>query len=59
MSTAEYQQGEQHSSVAISENSKGEPSVTVKVYSHDLDTLDAAREKAVEVYKQARQAVRS
>jgi hypothetical protein len=51
MSTPEHVQGEQHSSVAISQNAKGEAQVTVKAYSHDLDTLDAARVKAVQIYK--------
>jgi hypothetical protein len=49
---------EQRSSVSIGENSKGEPSVTVKVYSHDLDNLDATREAAVNAYRMTRAAVR-
>lgn len=53
MSDTEYEpQGERRSSVSISENSKGDPAITVKVYTHDLDTLAAARQKAVETYKQ-------
>lgn len=39
------------SSVKIKENAKGEPSVEVSSYTHDLDALDAAREKAVEIYR--------
>lgn len=49
---------EQRSSVQITENAKGDPSVTVKAYSHDLENLDAAREKAVAVYKATVQDVR-
>lgn len=51
MSATEYERGEQRSSVKITMNAKGEAQVEVKAYSHDLDTLDAARVKAVEVYK--------
>ncbi len=43
---------EQRSSVKITENSKGEPAVEVKVYSHDLDSLNETREAAVAQYKQ-------
>ena len=53
MSSAEYQQGEQHSSVKISQTAKGDPVVEVKAYTHDLLELDAAREKAVAVFKAA------
>lgn len=49
---------EQRSSIAITENSKGEPSVTVKVYSHDRDDLDATREAAVAQYRQAVKEIR-
>jgi methionine salvage enolase-phosphatase E1 len=49
---------EQRSSVKIAENSKGEPAVEVKVYSHDRDDLDATREAAVELYRLTRAAVR-
>lgn len=58
MSAPEYTQ-EQRSSVKISTTAKGEAQVEVKAYTHDLATLDAAREKAVEVYNATRQAVRS
>lgn len=51
MSTTEYQQGESRSSVKIATTAAGKPLVEVKAYSHDLDMLDAAREKAVSVYK--------
>lgn len=44
---------EQRSSIQITENAKGEPSVTVKAYSHDLENLDATREAAVRQYKLA------
>jgi hypothetical protein len=53
------QAGEQHSSVAVSMTAKGEATVTVKAYTHDLDTLDAAREKAVQVYNDTVRQVRS
>lgn len=58
MSAVEYQ-AEQHSSVKITMNAKGEAQVEVKAYTHDLDPLDAAREKAIEVYNQTIRAVRS
>lgn len=61
MSAAEQERGqEQKSSVAISENSKGEPAVTVKVYEGcDGDELDLIRELAVGAYRLTREAVRS
>lgn len=49
---------EQRSSIKITENSKGEPAVEVKVYSHDRDDLDVTREAAVAQYRQTVQAVR-
>lgn len=44
---------ESRSSVAIDQNAKGEPSVKVKVYadSTDINAVDAAAQKAVEVYR--------
>jgi hypothetical protein len=51
VSAAEYQQGEQHSSVKISQNAKGEAQVEVKAYTHDLAFLEAARMNAVGIYK--------
>jgi len=57
MSTDEFR-AEQRSSVQITENAKGDPAITVKAYTHDLDALDAARAKAVEVYKATVQDVR-
>jgi hypothetical protein len=51
VSTPELQQIEQRSSVKIEQTAKGDPTVKVTAYTHDLDKLDAAREKAVEVYK--------
>lgn len=57
MSTSDYQPTEGRSSIQITENSKGEPAISVKIYSHDLD-LDATRAKAIEVYKATRDAVR-
>lgn len=52
MSSSDYQQ-EGRSSVKISQNAKGEAQVEVKAYTHDLDALDAARTKAVAIYKAA------
>lgn len=49
---------EQRSSVKITENSKGEPAVEVKVYSHDLESLNETREAAVAQYKLTVAAVR-
>lgn len=46
---------EQRSSVKITENAKGEPSVSISAYTHDLENLDAARIKAVETYKATKQ----
>lgn len=46
---------EQRSSVAISQNAKGDPQITVKAYSHDLENLDATREAAVRAYKATQQ----
>jgi len=43
---------EQRSSVAISQNAKGDPQVTVKAYSHDLESLDETRQAAVAAFKQ-------
>ena len=51
MSADEFR-SEQHSSVKISQTAKGDPVVEVKAYSHDLDNLDACRERAVETFKQ-------
>lgn len=59
MSAAEVQPVEQHSSVSIAMTAKGEATVTVKAYTHDLVTLDAAREKAVAVYNETVRAVRN
>lgn len=58
MSAVEYEKGDSRSSVKISENAKGEPAVEVKAYTHDAHLLDDAREKAVEIYKATRTAVR-
>jgi hypothetical protein len=61
VSTPEHdrqQQPEQRSSVKIKENAKGEPAVEVSSYTHDYHLLDAARVKAVEVYKATRADVR-
>lgn len=54
MSVDEFR-SEQRSSVKITENAKGEPAVSVSAYTHDLDNLDAARSKAVEIYKATKQ----
>lgn len=59
MSTPEPQLTlERRSSVQISENSKGEPAVTVKAYAHDHHLLEAARAAAVATYKAVRDEVR-
>lgn len=44
---------ESRSSAQISQNSKGEPAVSVKVYAESTSAaaIDAAAEKAVEVYR--------
>jgi hypothetical protein len=44
---------EARSSVAIDQTAKGDPTVHVKVYAEtlDLDAVDVAAAKAVEVYK--------
>jgi len=55
-----YEEGhplEQRSSVKISTTAKGDATVEVKAYTHDLAMLDEAREKAVAVYRAAREAV--
>lgn len=49
--SADESRTEQRSSVKIAENSKGEPAVEIKAYTHDLDSLDAARIAAVATYK--------
>ena len=49
---------EQRSSCKISENSKGEPAVEWKVYSHDLELLDETRIAAVNQYKLTKAEVR-
>jgi hypothetical protein len=50
---------ESRSSVEIGQTAKGEPVVKVKVYadSLELDAVDAASTKAVEVYKRTCQEV--
>jgi hypothetical protein len=48
--SANEQQTESRSSVAITMNAKGEPQVAVKAYTTDLSLLDAAAEKALAVY---------
>jgi len=58
MSTPERQDNEQRSSVKIATTAKGDATVEVKAYTHDLDALDAAREKAVAVYRATVAAVR-
>jgi len=58
MSTPERQDNEQRSSVKIATTAKGDATVEVKAYTHDLDALDAAREKAVSVYRATVAAVR-
>jgi hypothetical protein len=58
MSTPERQDNEQRSSVKIATTAKGDATVEVKAYTHDLDRLDDAREKAVAVYKETVEAVR-
>ena len=52
MSEVATQVSESRSSAAITQNSKGEPSCSVKVYadSTDLDAIDAAVDKALEQY---------
>ena len=50
--SADEIRAEQRSSCKISENSKAEPAVEWKVYSHDLENLDATRIAAVAQYKQ-------
>lgn len=57
MSVDEGRQQDARSSVKISTTAAGKPLVEVKAYSHDLDTLDAARLKAVETYKQTASAL--
>jgi hypothetical protein len=42
---------EQRSSVKIAQTAKGDPTVEVKVYSHDLDSLEETRKAAVTAYK--------
>lgn len=49
---------EQHSSVEISMNAKGDAQVRVRAYSHDLDTLDSTRDKAIAVYNDTVREVR-
>jgi hypothetical protein len=51
MSATEYTQTEQHSSVKIAMTAKGDATVEVKAYSHDLDALEATRIRAVEIYR--------
>lgn len=47
------------SGVKIAENSKGEPAVTVHVYTGATDDeLRVAKEQAVRIYEETRQAVR-
>jgi hypothetical protein len=58
MTDPEVGQVEPRSSVAVSMNSKGEAIVTVKAYTNDLGTMDAAREKAVQVYNDTVRQVR-
>lgn len=48
---------EQRSSVKITQNAKGDAQVEVKAYTHDLDSLDAARVKAVAVFNATKSAV--
>lgn len=50
---SEMVQEQSRSSVAIDQNAKGEPAVKVKVYAEtgEVDAVDAAAAKAVEVYK--------
>ncbi len=52
MSSTENVTSESRSSVAIEENSKGEPIVKVKCYaaSTDIDAIDEAATKAVKTY---------
>ena len=56
--SADEIRAEQRSSCKISENSKGEPAVEWKVYSHDLEMLNETREAAVRQYKQTVSEVR-
>jgi len=58
MSTPERQDNDQRSSVKIATTAKGDATVEVKAHTHDLDALDAAREKAVSVYRATVAAVR-
>lgn len=53
-----FEQGESKSSVKIATTAKGDATVEVKAYTHDLDGLDAARAKALEVYNATLAAVR-
>lgn len=58
MSISEHEIQEQRSSVKIATTAKGEATVEVKAYTHDLDGLDAAKEKAVGIYLATMSAVR-
>ena len=51
--------GEQgsRSSVSVRTNAKGEVQIEVKVYTSDLDGVDAARVKAVETFELLREEV--
>jgi hypothetical protein len=42
---------DQRSSVKIAQTAKGDPTVEVKAYSHDLDNLEETRKAAVAAYK--------
>jgi len=44
------EQVEQHSSVQISMTAKGDATVTVKAYTHDLALMEEARQRAVAIY---------
>jgi len=43
---------EQRSSVSIKTTAKGDPQVEVKVYTSDVGSVDAAKEKALAVYRE-------
>lgn len=58
MSLPEERPVEQRSSVKIKQNAKGDPIVEVTAYTHDLDKLTEARERAVQTYKTALTEVR-
>lgn len=49
--SADEIRAEQRSSVKIAQTAKGDPTVEVKAYSHDLDSLEETRKAAVAAYK--------